>query len=472
MSPDALSRKRFHFVGIGGIGMSGLAHLLLAKGRQVSGSDVKRSSLLSRLEKEGAKIFIGHRREHITDAEVLIYSSCIRPDNPEREEAAQRSLLSLSRGELLSLLFKEKRTGVAVSGSHGKTTTTALAAWLLRKGGLDPSFLIGGVSHNLDGNAAMGRGDYFVTEADESDGSFLALTPTYSIVTNMDAEHLDFYETLEKSLDAYAAFLDKTKGTLFVSSDCPNTQKVLKKLGTRPIVTFGLTQGAHYFPTLIEREGRSSRFDCIAHGERLGSFLLNLPGLHNITNALAVIALGGELEIPVPVLQEAIETFDGVQRRLEMKQFPALTIVEDYAHHPAEIEATLEALRGMGNGRRIVSVFQPHRYTRTRLLAERFGSCFQNADLLIVTEIYAASEAPIPGVDAETILGEVRRAGKNKELLFVPKKEIISRLLEILRPKDILVVMGAGDVGEVAREMSRLCSQGTLSWIHRPSETT
>ena len=466
---NPLSHKKFHFVGIGGIGMSGLAHLLISRGYDVSGSDAKESPLISKLRNEGVKIVLGHHEKNLRDSEVLVYSSCIPEENPERKEAKRKKILILSRGELLSFLFKEKGTGIAISGSHGKTTTTALAAFLLKKAGLDPTYVIGGIVPNLEGNAETGAGDYFVTEADESDGSFLALPSTYTLVTNMDAEHLDYYGTLEKSLEAYAAFLSKTRkgGKVFVSSDCPHTAAVLKKLKPPRLSTFGFSRGADYFPDRIERQGDHSTFDCMTNGKLLGTFHLNLPGLHNIANALGVIALADELRIPLSVIQETLETFKGVQRRLEMNQFPSLTIVEDYAHHPTEIEATLEALRGMSNGRRIVGVFQPHRYTRTQLLAQRFGSCFRRVDFLIVTDIYAASESPIPGVDAELILKEVRRAETLKKPLYLPKKEILPRLLEILKPKDVVIMMGAGDVNEVARELTRLCAQGVLSWINK-----
>ncbi len=465
----SLSTKRVHFVGIGGIGMSGLAHLLLERGYQVSGSDVKASPLTSQLEKEGATVTLGHQETNLRNAETLIYSSCIQEGNPEKKEAERRKLPVISRGELLSLLFKEKRIGIAIAGSHGKTTTTALTAYLLKKAGCDPTYVIGGVSHDLRGNAAEGKGDYFVAEADESDGSFLALSPTYSIVTNMDAEHLDYYGSLERSLEAYRVFLNKTKkdGKIFVSSDCPQTSQVLKKVRPLPVATFGHSRGGHYFPDRIERRGDHSFFDCIANGKKSGRFRLNLPGLHNIANALGVIALADELRLPLSIVQETLETFQGVQRRLEMNHFPALTIIEDYAHHPAEIEATLEALRGMADGRRIVGVFQPHRYTRTQLLAKRFGSCFRRLDYLIVTDIYAASEPPIPGVDAGVIVREVKRAEREKELLYLPKKEILPRLLHILKPKDILIVMGAGDVFEIARELAQGCAKGILPWINK-----
>ena len=449
--------------------MSGLAHLLVSQGYEVSGSDLKGSPLISKLQEEGVTVALGHREANLGESEALVYSSCIREDNPERREAKRRRMPIFSRGELLSLLFKEKKIGIAISGSHGKTTTTALATLLLKKGNLDPAYLIGGVAHNWGDNAGAGAGDYFVTEADESDGSFLALSPTYTFVTNMDVEHLDYYGSLEKSLEAYAAFLNNThkEGKIFVSSDCPRTLSVLQKVKFPRVATFGFSKGAHYFPDRIQRQGDRSTFDCIANGKRLGPFCLNLPGLHNIANALGVVALADALKLPLSVVQETFKTFKGVQRRLDMSQFPGLTIIEDYAHHPTEIEATLEALRGMADGRRIVGVFQPHRYTRTQLLAERFGSCFGMVDFLIITDIYAASEPPIPGVDAELILKEVRRAENLKEPLYLPKKEILPRLLQILKPEDVLIVMGAGDVNEVARELVQLCSQGVLPWISR-----
>lgn len=473
MTSEQLSGKKIHFVGIGGIGMSGLARLLLVRGFRVSGSDVKESSLLSDLRREGATIALGHRESNLQDAGIVVFSSCIQEDNPERKEAVRRALLQLSRGELLALLFKEKKIGIAISGSHGKTTTTALATWLLRKGGLDPTYFIGGISRNLGGNAGGGGGTCFVTEADESDGSFLALPATYSMVTNMDAEHLDYYKTLERSLEAYADFLNQTdpQGKVFVSSDCPYTARVLKELTHPRPVTFGSSSHADYFPENVKREGNSSRFDCVGEGEPLGTFRVNLPGHHNIVNSMGVIALGVSLSIPIPVIQDAVESFEGVKRRLEMRHFAGLTVVEDYAHHPTEVKATLEALRGFANGRRIVGVFQPHRYTRTQLLAKAFGGCFRDADLLIVTDIYGASEPPIPGVDAELILKEVRRVEKDKPLFYFPKSEIIPPLLGLLRPNDILIIMGAGDINEVACEVIRLCDQGAFSWTGRSYET-
>lgn len=448
--------------------MSGLAYLLLTRGCRVSGSDLKETPLTFWLKKEGAEILLGHRKENVKEAEVLVYSSCIQKDNPERREALRRGLSILSRGELLSLLFHEKKFGIAISGSHGKTTTTALTAWLLHQAGREPSYLIGGISHNLGGNTGAGQGDYFVTEADESDGSFLALDPTYALVTNMDAEHLDYYGTLEKSLEAYTAFLNKTEedGKIFISADCPDTARILSGLTHPHCVTFGLSRLAHYHPDRIERLGESSCFVCVGYGTPLGTFRLPLPGLHNIANSVGVIALGHELGIPISMIQKSLESFQGVERRMEVTRLPSLTIVEDYAHHPTEIKATLEALKGMAQGRRIVGVFQPHRYSRTQLLAKCFGDCFQEADFLIITDIYPANEAPLPGVDAELILREVRAFEKNKEVLYLRKEEIIPHLFQILRPDDILIVMGAGDVNDIAKEMAHLCLEGALSWIH------
>ncbi|MFH1857903.1 MAG: UDP-N-acetylmuramate--L-alanine ligase [Candidatus Omnitrophota bacterium] len=473
MNLKNLLKKKIHFVGIGGIGMSGLARILLARGCRVSGSDVKRSSLIDRLQKEGAEIAIGHRKENIRDADVLVYSSCIPSENPERIEGGERRLEILSRGELLSRLFQEKKVRIAVSGSHGKTTTTAMTAYLLEQAGCHPVFLIGGISRNLGVNGGDGEGDYFVAEADESDGSFLALSPTLSVVTNMDAEHLDYYKTHERSLEAYAAFLEHTeqKGKVFVSSDCPHTAGILKKLRHPHPVTFGFSPDADIRPDRITKGQGTLQFDVFRRGTKLGTFRLHLSGRHNIANALGVIAVGMECGIPLSAIQQGLEDFRGVERRLDVREFPSLTIVEDYAHHPTEIKATLAAVRDLVNGRRVVGVFQPHRYSRTQLLAKEFGRCFGDLNILLMTEIYASSEEPIPDVDAETLLREVRQVEKGKEVRFVPKQKILSHLSGLLRPEDVLVVLGAGDINEVARELAVQCSQGHLPWMNKPEGT-
>jgi len=463
---DPLSYRKFHFVGIGGIGMSGLAHFLLQRGCAVSGSDLKRTPLIDALQEEGATIFIGHDRKNVRDAEVLVYSSCIPEGNPERAEGVQRGCVVISRGELLSSFFKKKKIGIAIAGSHGKTTTSALGAWLLGEGKLDPTYFIGGISCNFKNNAHVGEGNYFITEADESDGSFLSLHPMYTLLMNIDEEHLDYYGTFEASLEAYTAFLNQTReeGKIFACSDCPTTSRVLRQITQRAIVTFGLSSSADFTAEKIFQDEKGLHFDCLHKGKAIGSFHLKLWGIHNVVNALGIIALGTELRMSPSFLQKTFQNFLGVGRRFEIQEFPGLTIVEDYAHHPTEIKTTLDALEAMGKNRRLIGVFQPHRYSRTKLLKKAFKNVFQKLDTLLLTEIYSAGETPIPGIKSEILLEEIEKNGKDQVISYTPKRELVAHLVEILRPRDILIVMGAGDINSIIEELIDQPSE-KIPWI-------
>ncbi len=426
--------------------MSAIARLLVRRGLRVSGSDIKQSPVTDELAKLGIKIFIGHDGSHVGDARAVIYSSAIREDNPELMEAGRKGALVMKRAEALAWLMKDKKL-ITVSGSHGKTTTASLASLLLLEAGLKPTIAVGGILKNIDTNASFGEGEFFVAEADESDGSFLYYTPDYSILTNIDREHLDYYRTFEKELEAFAEFISATRegGWLFC---CRDDERLLRlaKASEKKVVFFGMDARADIYPGAVEFKGLTSRFDCFYRNKPLGNFFLSLGGLHNVSNSLAVIALGLQLGIGLDVIKRALKDFKGARRRLEIKfQSGGYTLIDDYAHHPAEIKATLEALRAL-RAKRVTAVFQPHRYSRTRALLEDFGASFEAADRVIITDIYPAGEAPIEGVDAARVCDTIRRYAPRKEVSFLPKAGLAEAVLEAVEPGDLVITLGAGDI--------------------------
>ncbi len=447
--------EHFHLIGIGGIGMSCIAQLLLKRGKKVTGSDVKESALVQQLRQMGAQVAIGHSAGNAAGAQVVIYSSAVKEDNPELSEGRRTARLVLRRAEALAELMEEKKV-VAVAGSHGKTTTTSMVSYLLREAGLKPTVAIGGIAKNFQTNACTGEGDYFVAEADESDGTFLCYRPTYSVVTNIDKEHLDYYREFEREVEAFAQFLRQTKpaGRAFLCSDDPYVRAMLPFLEV-PVTTFGLDEHtAQVHPRGVRMEGLRSSFECVVRGASAGTFDLALAGMHNVSNSLAVIALGLELGIDPGVIRHALSTYQGAGRRIDVKySSPAFTLIDDYAHHPTEIMATLAAVRQL-HPRRLVVVFQPHRYTRTRLLLEEFSRCFAGADHLVLTDIYAASEAPIEGVSAQGLLEKVREAQPGLHAEYVAKPELFSRITGLARPGDVVVTLGAGDIVRICDEMA------------------
>ncbi len=447
-------KKRYHFIGIGGIGMSGIAQLLLRAGAKVSGSDLKESKSVEELRVLGAVIHIGHSAGNIDGADVVVYSSAIKEDNPEYALAKAKGIL-IKRAQALAQLMQDK-TVITIAGSHGKTTTTSLVSYLLLEAGLNPTAAIGGVLRNVDNNALLGDGELFVAEADESDGSFLYYRPKYSIVTNIDREHLDYYKDFEAEIAAFKEFISQTDklGCVFVCDDDKYLKDIIKGYRQR-IVRFGLTKHADIYPKNIHMQGLSSDFDCYYKGKLVDRFHLALGGKHNISNALSVIALGLELGIKLEFIRKALALYKGAKRRLEIKFLDQdYLLIDDYAHHPTEIQATLSAARQM-NSKRMIAIFQPHRYTRTQLLLEEFGRSFDLVDYCLITDIYPASEPPIEGVSAEKMQALVKKRNPGKIVKYIPKDKIAEHILEIIMPGDMVITMGAGDIVKIGDELAQ-----------------
>ena len=446
--------RHVHFVGIGGVGMSGLAEILRSLEFEVSGSDMKESSTTRRLTTLGVRIDIGHRHENISGVDVVVYSSAIRPANPELTEARALGIPVISRAEMLAELMRVKY-GVAIAGSHGKTTTTSLVATVLRAAGLDPTVVVGGKMAALGSNARLGAGDLLVAEADESDGSFLRLTPTIAVVTNIDPEHLDHYGSLDKLKDAFVEFAARVPfyGLAVLCLDHPNVQDILPRVPRRH-VTYGISPQSDYAARGIQFRGLETSFNAYRRGEPLGGFTVKMPGAHNVLNCLATIAVADELEVPLDVTKQALATFGGVARRFTIVGTPGgVTLVDDYGHHPAEIRATIEAARRAypGENNRIVVAFQPHRHTRTRDLFEDFTRAFNQADVLVVTDIYPAGEAPIPGVTAERLVQAIREHGHHDTRYVHDKNELPEVLEHVVQPGDVVIALGAGDINNAVR---------------------
>jgi UDP-N-acetylmuramate--alanine ligase len=456
--------QQIHFVGIGGSGMSGIAEILLSLGYRVTGSDVRRNDVVDRLEQLGAKVFIGHDAANVDDSHVVVYSSAVSRDNVEVREARARQIPVIARAEMLAELMRLKY-GVAVAGTHGKTTTTSLIGAVLSEGQYDPTIIVGGRVTSLGGNARMGQGEFLVAEADESDGSFLKLDPTIAVVTTIDAEHLDHYGSLEAIMDAFTAFVSKVPfyGAAVLCLDQPNIQRLISRVEKR-VITYGLEAGADLVGRHVVLSGMSSRFEVFQRGTRLGECTLQIPGRHNVLNALAAIGVGLDLEIPFATIQKALAAFAGVQRRFQVRGVVAgVTVVDDYGHHPAEIRATLAAAKA-GFDSRVITVFQPHRFTRTKHLRDEFLTAFNEADAVVVMDIYPAGEAPIPGVTAMDLADGIRAHGHRHVAYFgSDRARIIDHLREIVRPGDIVLTQGAGDVSQLGPDILKALEADTLN---------
>jgi UDP-N-acetylmuramate--alanine ligase len=444
--------KHIHFVGIGGIGMSGIAEVLLNLGYKVSGSDLRESDTTERLRKLGGEIAIGHRAENIASPHVVVISSAVTRDNVEVAAAREKQVPVIPRAEMLAELMRLKY-GVAIAGAHGKTTTTSMVATVLAAGGIDPTVVIGGKLNSLGTNAKLGQGEFLVAEADESDGSFLKLSPTVAVVTNIDAEHLDYYKDMGEIKDAFLTFINKVPfyGVSILCLDQPHIQALIPKVEKR-YLTYGMSTQADYQGREVELRAMGSRFKVLHHGADLGWFELFVPGLHNVSNSMAAIAVARELDIDLETIRKALKDFSGVQRRFQIKgEAEGVTVVDDYGHHPTEIKATLAA--ASGSGRRVVVVFQPHRYTRTQHLLEEFFTAFNQADKLIVMDIYAAGEKPIPGVSGQALYEGIKKHG-HKDVSFIPEREkVLDQLAAALRKGDLLITLGAGDVWKLGEQM-------------------
>jgi UDP-N-acetylmuramate--alanine ligase len=447
--------QRIHFVGIGGIGMSGIAEVLLTLGYKVSGSDLKNSSVTRRLATLGAIIFEGHREENVSDAEVVVTSSAISLDNSEVAEARKLHIPVIQRAEMLAELMRLKY-GIAIAGMHGKTTTTSMVAAVLAAGGLDPTVVVGGRVDAMGSNARLGKSHYLVAEADESDRSFLKLSPILSVVTNIDREHMDCYRNMGDVRRAFLEFMDRVPfyGMVVACNDDEPLRRLFK-LVRRRMVTYGMRRGSDFRVGLITRDAAStdnrptSRFEVSYRGTSLGEFMLHVPGVHNVLNATAAIAVGIGLEIKPDEIRSALESFRGVDRRFQLRgTADGVAVIDDYGHHPTEIRATLAAARQCGY-RKIHVIFQPHRYTRTQLLMDEFATAFEHADSLFIADIYAASETPIEGVTGEALAQTIREKG-NPAASYVSSFEDATTSVEaIAESGDMILTLGAGSISQL-----------------------
>ena len=434
--------------------MSGIAELLLNLGYRVSGSDVKLSSITKRLEGLGCTVFKGHSRDNVKGADVVVISSAIGPANREISEAIEMSIPVIPRAEMLAELMRLKYS-IAVAGAHGKTSTTSIVASVLNSGGLDPTVVIGGKLKNIGTNAFLGHGNFIVAEADESDGSFLKMSPTIAIVTNIDIEHLDFYKDLNSIKDVFLRFIDRIPfyGLVVLCLDNEPIQSLIPKIKKR-VVTYGMSVQADFQARNISFDGLKSSFSIYHNGKILGKIVLNLPGLHNIYNSMASIAVGVELDIPFEVIKSALENIEGVHRRFEVKgEIKGVTVVDDYAHHPTEIKTTLHAVKNCWPERRKVVVFQPHRYTRTKALFDDFTRSFYQADKLIVLPIYPAGEKNIEGIGSRLLCDSIRAHGHRDVTYIESVSKSVLYLKEVLETGDILLTLGAGDVWKLGEKI-------------------
>lgn len=441
--------KCIHFVGIGGIGMSGIAEVLVNLGYNVGGSDVQPSDTTARLQKIGAKVIIGHAAENIGNADVVVTSTAVKENNPEVMEAHRRNIPVIPRAEMLAELLKMKFS-VAVSGSHGKTTTTSMISTILAEGDLDPTMVIGGKLASIGSNARLGDGEIIVAEADESDGSFLKLSPTIAVITNIDREHLDYYPDIAEIKEAFLKFANIVPfyGCTVVCVDNAHVREILPSIKRR-MITYGIETPADYSALDIKFKKRKTCYTLVCKGEKQGTVELMVPGLFNVYNSLAAIAVARELNLDFATIKEGLKSFSGVQRRMEIKgRVGDITVVDDYGHHPTEIKATLAAMRQIWKDRLIV-IFQPHRFTRTKALFEEFTKAFDEVDILIMNDIYPASEEPIAGINSAVLCEAIRKAGKT-HVEYIPKTEdIIEYLLKTVQEKDTVATIGAGSIYKI-----------------------
>ena len=447
--------KHIHLVGIGGIGMSGIAELLLNLDYFISGSDLRKTEVTEHLSDLGGKIFIGHRPQNIDGADVVVFSSAVKGDNPEIVEAREKSIPVIPRAEMLAELMRLKY-GIAVAGSHGKTTTTSMIASILTKGGFDPTVVIGGRLNIWGGsNARLGRSDFLVAEADESDGSFLALSPSIAVISNIDHEHIDFYRSMNNLRKTFIDFINKIPfyGRAILCVDDKEVQGLIPKL-TKSYLTYGLNPQSDIRASGISKEGLNTNFDVIFKNRLAGNVTISIPGEHNILNALAAVGVGLELDIDFKYIREGLKSLGGLKRRFEIKdERDGILFLDDYGHHPTEIIATLSAAKECWPDRRLVVVFQPHRFTRTRDLYDKFVISFNQADFLIITPLYGAGEEPIPGVDSKALYQGIKNHGHRAVTYCDSTEDTISELLDQIRPGDIVLTLGAGDIHLVGTDL-------------------
>jgi UDP-N-acetylmuramate--alanine ligase len=448
--------KTIHLVGIGGAGMSGIAEILFNLGYRVTGSDSRPSETTERLGKLGIQVRNEHAGENVKEADVVVISSAVREDNPEVISAKNRRIPVIRRAEMLGELMRMKY-GIGIAGTHGKTTTTSMVGEILSEGGLDPTIVVGGKVVNLSSHARLGNGELMVTEADEYDRSFLRLTPTIAVVTTLEPEHLDYYRDFEEIKSAFSEFVNKVPfyGRVILCWDEKNLRELIPRI-ERPITTYGLSAGADLGASSLEFEDNRSTFKVQLKGETVGEITLSVPGSHNVKNALAAIGVALELDLSWDKIRGGLEKFRGVHRRFEIKgEARGVMVVDDYAHHPTEIEATLKGAKS-GWKRRIITVFQPHLYSRTRDFHEEFGQVLLGSDVLVVTDIYPAREKPMPGITGDLVCESAKRLG-HKDAFYVPRMEDVAFFLrKMVKKNDMVITMGAGDVHKVGEELLKL----------------
>jgi len=450
-------KLHIHFIGVGGSGMSGLASILLDSGHKISGSDIVTSEITKRLADKGATIFKGHNEDNVEGADLVVISSAIPESNSEIKGARDRKITIIKRAEMLARLMDNKY-GIAIAGTHGKSTTASMISLLLERSGFDPTVVVGGELNNFKNNAKLGKGNHIVVEADESDGSFLELNPQMAIVTNIEDDHLDHYKNLENILKDFRKFINNIpdNGRIILCRDCDNAKELAKHC-ERSYVSYGIFTEADLMAKDIELDKLNSKSKIYWQGEKIGDLYLKVAGYHNILNALAAIAVALELGISFTEIAKTLTTFQGVHRRMEIvaSTDDNILVIDDYAHHPTEIKATLSALKSSWQNRRIIAIFQPHRFSRTKLLAEKFGKAFFDADCVIIDDIYSANESPISGISGETIFGEIKKTN-HRQIKYLPSKDnILSYLYEIIQPGDIIITIGAGDIWTVAQELAK-----------------
>ncbi|MCX7760345.1 MAG: UDP-N-acetylmuramate--L-alanine ligase [Hydrogenothermaceae bacterium] len=446
--------RKIHFVGIGGSGMNGIAELLLNQGYTISGSDIKESSTTQRLRELGAKIYIGHSEENVKDVDVVVYSSAVKMDNPEIVKAKKLNIPIIPRGEMLAELMRFKY-GIAVAGSHGKTTTTSMIGAILGKTGLDPTVVIGGKLSAFGSNAKLGRGEFLVAESDESDGSFLKLTPTIVTINNIDLEHLGFYKNLDDIKNAFITFANKVPfyGAVAVNVDDENVKSILPYI-ERKIIKFGLSDEATIRATDLEIVDGRYKFKV----EGYSDIYLSIPGKHNVYNALASISVCLELGIPFCVIKESLENFKNASRRFEIKYNDDITVIDDYAHHPTELKATLSAVKDYYPDRRIIAVFQPHRYSRVASLFDEFVNSFDVPDIALITEIYSAGEPAIDGISGKALVDKISE--KRENVFYVEDLEEAKKFLTgAVRKGDVIITLGAGNITTLSDFLAKYLSE-------------
>ena len=449
--------RKLHMTGIGGIGMSSIAEVLKLQGFDISGSDLRLSEVTERLASLGIRISKGHSPVNIGDAEVLVYSSACPHDNPELIEAQKRKIPCIRRAEMLAELMRMK-FGIGIAGTHGKTTTTTMAGAILIRAGLDPTVIVGGISPLFGSNARIGGGEYLVVEADEFDRTFLQLTPTIAVITNLELEHLDCYKDMDDLTSAFLQFAGKVPfyGTVILCIDDQGVQSLIQSV-MRPVLTYGLNPQSDLQAINIYHAETRANFEVILRGEKLGRVEISVPGLHNVRNALAAIAIALELEVPFDDIQKGLKDFTGVKRRFQkICEVNNVLVYDDYAHHHSEVKATLEAARQVFK-RKTIAVFQPHLYSRTRDFHQEFGRAFHQADVLLVTPIYPAREKPIAGITGELIVTSARESGHSNAYYIEQNELITAKISEHLEPGSLLITMGAGDIWRYGR---MICSEG------------